>query len=74
MQLVRLDQVFRLATGAVELLVQPARRAVEVGDDEAAVGALSRGFDPGDDLLAYLADGQLSVEVREARAGARGAA
>ena len=50
LQLVRLDQVFRLAAGAVDLLVQPPRRALEVGDDEPAVAALIRGLDPGDDL------------------------
>ena len=42
MQLVRLDQIFSLAAGAVELVVEPARRAGDVGDDEAAVGALRR--------------------------------
>ena len=41
-QLVRLDQVFCLAARAVDVLVQPARRAGEVGDDEAAVAALRR--------------------------------
>ena len=50
MQLVRLDQVLGLAAGAVDLLVEPARRAREVGDDEAAVAALGRGLDPGDHL------------------------
>jgi len=40
MQLVRLDQVFGLAALAVDALVEPARRAGEVGDDEAAVAAL----------------------------------
>ena len=39
-QLVRLDQVLGLAALAVDALVKPARRAFEVGDDEAAVAAL----------------------------------
>jgi hypothetical protein len=33
-QLVRLDQVLGLTAAAVELLVEPSRRAGEVGDDE----------------------------------------
>ena len=49
-QLVRLDQVLGLAALAVDALVEPARRAGEVGDDEAAVAALGRGLDAGDDL------------------------
>ena len=63
-QLVRLDQVFRpvgsadipgdrlkpMAAGAVDRLVQPPRRTLEVGDDEPAIGALRRGLHAGDDL------------------------
>ena len=39
-QLVGLDQVLGLAAGAVDLLVQPARRALEVGDNEPRVAFL----------------------------------
>src|SRR4028118_898932 len=47
-----LDVVLGLATAAVEVLVQRARRAGgEVGDDEAAVDALRTGLDAGDDAL-----------------------
>jgi hypothetical protein len=48
-QLVRLDQVLGLAAGAVDALIEPARRASEIGDDKAAVAALGRGLDAGDD-------------------------
>ena len=42
--------VLRLAAPAVEVLVQRAAVAVaEVGDDEAAVGAVAAGLDAGDD-------------------------
>src|SRR4249919_2261975 len=44
------DVVFRLAAPAVEILVQRAAVAVaEVGDDEAAFGAVAAGLDSGDD-------------------------
>ena len=49
-QLVRLDQILGLAPGAVDLLVEPTRRALEVGDDEAAVASPGRGLDAGDHL------------------------
>jgi hypothetical protein len=49
-QLVRLDQVLRLPALAVDRLVKPARRAGDIGDDEAGIGALGGGLDPGDDL------------------------
>ncbi len=48
-QLVRLDQIFGLSPGAVELFVQRLGQARQVGDDEAAVGALCSSLDPGDD-------------------------
>ena len=44
----RLDQILGLAAGAVDVLVEPSRRAGEVGDDEPAVAALVRRLDPGD--------------------------
>ncbi len=45
-----LDVVFRLAAPAIELLVQRSAAAVaEIGDDEAAIGALVTGLDAGDD-------------------------
>ena len=49
MQRVRLDHILGLAALAVDALVEPARRAVEVGDDEAAVAVLERGLDARDD-------------------------
>src|ERR671910_197100 len=49
-QLVCLDQVLRLAALAVDAFVEPARRAREIGDDEAAVAAVARRLDPHDDL------------------------
>jgi hypothetical protein len=48
-QLVCLDEIFSLTATAVEDLVQPPRRAGEVGDNEAAVAALARRLDAGDD-------------------------
>ena len=45
----RLDQVLGLAPGAVDLFVERFGQAREVGDDEAAVGALGSGLDAGDD-------------------------
>jgi len=39
MQFVCLDQILGLPTGAIDLVVEPARRAGEIGDDKAAVGA-----------------------------------
>lgn len=45
-----LDQVFGLAAGAVERLVDVLGRAGgEAGDDEANIEALGRGFDAGAD-------------------------
>ena len=49
MQLVRLDQVLGLPSGAIELLVERFRQARQVGDDEPAVGPLGTGLDAGDD-------------------------
>ena len=44
--------IFRLSPRAVQVLVDaPWRAAGEVGDDEACVGALRPGLDPGDDAL-----------------------
>jgi hypothetical protein len=48
-QLVCLDQVLDLAAGAVDGLVEPSRRALQVGDDEPAAAAPGRCLDPGDD-------------------------
>ena len=49
-QFVGLDQILGLAACTVDFVVKPARRAGDVGDDEAAVGAFRRGLDPGDHL------------------------
>src|SRR5258707_14388193 len=49
MQLVRLDQVLGLPPCAVDLFVERFRQAVQIGDDEAAVGTLGTGLDAGDD-------------------------
>ena len=47
-----LDVIFRLASPAIDLFVEPAWRALfEVGDDKAGVGTLVADFDPGDDPL-----------------------
>ena len=48
-QLVRLDQVLGLSAGAIDLLVERLGQARQIGDDEAAVGALGSGLDAGDD-------------------------
>ena len=66
-QLVRLDRILGLAATAVEDLVEPARGAGEVGDDEAAVAAERRCLDTGDDpaLLALPALGGVA-QVTEA--------
>src|ERR1044072_3788280 len=45
----RLDQIFSLAAGAVDLLIQHLGQARQVGDDETAVGTLGTGLDTGDD-------------------------
>src|ERR1700732_2432793 len=45
MALVRLDEILRLAPRTVDIVVQILRCAGEVGDDEAAVGALWPGLD-----------------------------
>src|SRR3546814_3446553 len=48
----RLDVIFRLPPPAIDLLVEPAGRALfEIGDDEAGVGPLIADFDAGDDPL-----------------------
>ncbi len=49
MQLVRLDQVLGLSPRTVDLFVERLGQAGQVGDDEAAVGALGSGLDTGDD-------------------------
>jgi hypothetical protein len=47
------DVVLGLAALAIEVLVDPPRRAAgEAGDDEAGVGAPGAGLDAGDDPLA----------------------
>ena len=47
-----LDVIFRLASPAIDLFVEPAWRALfEIGDDEAGVGTLVADFNPGDDPL-----------------------
>jgi hypothetical protein len=48
-QLVRLDQVLGLSSGAIELFVVRFRQARQVDDDEPAVGPLGSGLDAGDD-------------------------
>jgi hypothetical protein len=48
-QLVRLDQVFGLPARAIDLLVERLGQTREIGNDEAAVGALRPGLDTGDD-------------------------
>ena len=45
-----LDHVFHPAPGAIDLFVEMLGPAVQVGDDEAYVGALWAGLDAGDDL------------------------
>jgi hypothetical protein len=48
-QLVCLDQVFGLSPGAIDLLIECIGQARQIGDDEAAVGALGSGLDACDD-------------------------
>ena len=48
MQLVCLDQVLGVSSGAIKLFVERFRQARQVGDDEAAVGPLGSGLDAGD--------------------------
>ena len=44
--------IFCLASTAIDLFVEPARRTLfEIGDDEAGVGALIAHFDAGNDPL-----------------------
>ena len=62
-QLVRLDQVFGLSPGAVDLLVERLGQARQIGDDEAAVGALGSGLDAGDDAALDLPAGGGVAEV-----------
>ena len=46
------DVVFSLAPPAIDLFIEPARRALfEIGDDKACVGPLFADFDAGDDTL-----------------------
>jgi hypothetical protein len=47
-QLVRFDQVFGLSSGAIDLLIERLGQSRQIGDDEAAVGALGTGPDTGD--------------------------
>ena len=55
--------VLGLATAAVEVLVQRARRAGgEVGDDEAGIGPLRAGLDAGDDALDPAPAGRVVVD------------
>src|SRR3954452_22128327 len=47
-----LDVIFRLAAGAIDVLVDgAAAHLVETGDDEAGIDALGPGLDAGDDAL-----------------------
>src|SRR5450631_3866256 len=67
MRLPRLDVIFGLAAPAINVLVERARIALlEIGDDEACVGAFGANFDAGDDPLdAAPARGSV-VELAEA--------
>ena len=56
-QLVGLDQILGLASGTVDLLVEPAWRAGQVGDDEPAVRTPLGGFDPPDLSLRSVGNG-----------------
>ena len=52
MRFPRLDVVFRLTAPTIDLLVEPAGRALfEIGDNKAGVSALVADFDAGDDPL-----------------------
>jgi hypothetical protein len=48
-QLVRLDQVFGLFSGAIDLLIERLWQACQIGDYEPAVGPPGAGLDTGDD-------------------------
>src|SRR5260370_26604845 len=48
-EFVRLDQVLGLPSRAVDFLVKRLGQAAQVGDNEAAVGALGTGLDAGND-------------------------
>ena len=48
-ELVRLDQILGLSSGAIDLLIERLRQTRQVDDDEPAVGPLGSGLDAGDD-------------------------
>ena len=48
-EFVSLDQVLGLSPRAIDLLVERLGQTAQIGDDEAAIGALRSGLDAGDD-------------------------
>src|SRR3954449_6077610 len=61
-----LDVIFRLAAGAIDVLVDGATaHTIETGDDEAGVDALRPGLDAGDDALNTVPACGAIVEILE---------
>src|ERR1700677_3370042 len=72
MRLPGFDMIFGLAAPAIDFLVERARIALlEIGDDEARVGALRANFDAGDDALDAAPTRRAVVELLEAARLAR---
>src|SRR3954466_2066381 len=61
-----LDVIFRLAAGAIDVLIDgAAAHLIETGDDESGVGALRSGLDAGDDALDAVPACGAIVEILE---------